>query len=81
MEVVFAQELDRAGLTWDYEPHTFLLADGRRYTPDFRVAEWNVYIEIKGDLKRGADKVAQAQQQGIPVRMLHGWRALREVFV
>jgi hypothetical protein len=77
LELSFAGGLDRLELTWDYEPHTLLLSDGRRYTPDFWVHEWETYVEVKGR-PVGLDKVAIAQQQGIPVRLLQGRHSLAE---
>jgi len=42
-EVAFAHYLDAAGLRWTYEPETFKLADGRRYTPDFYVSSQKTF--------------------------------------
>lgn len=36
-----------------YEPRTFILKDGKRYTPDFYFPEFDKYIEIKGNFKMG----------------------------
>jgi hypothetical protein len=33
----FASRLDQLGLTWEYEPRSFVLSDGRGYLPDFLV--------------------------------------------
>lgn len=46
-EVLFAQFLDLSGIKWQYEPKTFDLGN-TTYTPDFYIAEWDCYIEIKG---------------------------------
>jgi hypoxanthine phosphoribosyltransferase len=46
-----ARLLDFYGVPWEYEPHTFALAeeDGRvtqAFTPDFFLPEQNLYIEV-----------------------------------
>lgn len=41
--------LDGAGLQWEYEPTTFDLGTCH-YTPDFRLTESGIYIEVKGYL-------------------------------
>lgn len=45
-EANFARILNYQNKTWEYEPHTFSLSNGKTYTPDF-ISE-NVYYEIKG---------------------------------
>ena len=49
-EICFARQLDVQELTWFYEPHTLLLSNGHRYTPDFFISESGVYIEVKGSM-------------------------------
>ena len=61
--------LDRNELTWWYEPHVLFLSDGHRYIPDFWVQEWDMYLEVKGWLKR-LDKVVLANQDGYRVRLI-----------
>jgi len=46
-EVAFAYFLTDQGITWEYEPETFVLPNGSAYTPDFWI-EKNHYVEIKG---------------------------------
>lgn len=36
------------GIDLDYEPRTFMLSDGRTYTPDFFIHETGEFIEVKG---------------------------------
>lgn len=47
-EQKFAQHLDRRGLGWAYESHTYILSDGTCYTPDFWIPDWDVLVEVKG---------------------------------
>lgn len=50
-ELRFARWLDSLGVQWMYEPRTFILPDGRGYTPDFLVfvpGRPPVWVEIKG---------------------------------
>lgn len=48
-EVAFARFLDGLGTAWEYEPETFKLSDGSRYTPDFRVhlPSGSLFVEVK----------------------------------
>jgi hypothetical protein len=44
------------GIAWEYEPKTFKLSNGKKYTPDFYLKESDVYVEIKGYDYRGESK-------------------------
>lgn len=52
IEEQFARILDFYGITWEYEPRTFVLEyDGNHqvkeaFTPDFYLPDQNVYIEL-----------------------------------
>lgn len=76
LEVAFAVWLDQQGLAWWYERETFLLSDGRRYTPDFYVQQWGTYVEVKGS-PRGLDKVNLALADGKAVLLLRGWQSIK----
>lgn len=55
-EIHFADWLTEQGKEWAYEPRTFVLPDGRAYTPDF--FSEGIYYEIKGWLNGDdADKI------------------------
>jgi hypothetical protein len=61
-EASFARFLDRVAAWWIYEPETFILEDGRGYTPDFLAiwpdGTWG-YSEIKSPeyhYKKGLEK-------------------------
>lgn len=45
-EILFAEDLNEAGMAWLYEPKRFQLACGKSYTPDFLLD--GVWVEIKG---------------------------------
>ena len=51
-EVECARILDYHGITWEYEPHSFILEqdeDGRvleAFTPDFYLPEQDTYLEV-----------------------------------
>ena len=70
-EARFASALDAVGLIWLYEPAVFRLADGRSYYPDFWVAEWVSYVELKGQ-KWDNGKASRAVSEGRPVRIIYG---------
>lgn len=56
-ELVFVQDfLEASGLVWDYEPKSFQLLDGSKYTPDFYIQDDDVYVEIKGYDKSDSTK-------------------------
>lgn len=76
----FARALDAAELTWSYEPARLLLSDGRTYVPDFWVAEWSSYVEIKAG-HRSLEKAERAVADGHAVRMVQGRAALDAVIV
>ncbi len=52
VELECAKMLDFYGVTWDYEPRTFVLetdAEGRitrAFTPDFYLPEQDLYVEV-----------------------------------
>ena len=78
-ERLFAEHLDRLGLTWSYEPCILLLSDGRHYVPDFWVEDWKTYVEIKGWSGWRTDKIGIAQQDGHPLQLVEGRKALDAV--
>lgn len=45
-EIAMAQSLDAAGIKWA-RPNKFILSDGRAYTPDFYIPEYDVYLDPK----------------------------------
>lgn len=47
-EVEFAKQLDSKNIKFEYEKKSFLLSNGKRYFPDFRLKDSNLLIEIKG---------------------------------
>ena len=59
-EVAWATWLDRAGKAWKYEPKAFLLSTGRRYVPDFFLAEDDCWHEVKG--REPADAMANYEE-------------------
>jgi hypothetical protein len=46
-EVKLARKLDDLGFKWQYEPTTFKIGEGLRYTPDFYLPEVQLYLEVK----------------------------------
>jgi hypothetical protein len=54
-EVKFAQWLDKWGIRWKFEPHSFYIGrgnwNGSNYTPDFYLVAHDLWIEIKGYLR------------------------------
>ena len=46
-EVEIAKFLDNHNISWQYEPKTFKMDNGHRYTPDFFLEDFNIFIEVK----------------------------------
>jgi hypothetical protein len=49
-EVNFATEMDSLDIQWVYEYKSFTLWNGRKYTPDFYLPDFNLLVEIKPSL-------------------------------
>lgn len=47
-EADVARLLDGAHIEWEYEPKSFLLADGTHFMPDFYVPAGRLWIECRG---------------------------------
>lgn len=45
-EVILAQSLSQNNIIWE-RPNKFILSDGRSYTPDFYLPEYDIYIDPK----------------------------------
>jgi len=48
LEARWAVFFDHMGIPWNYEPQGYVLADGRRYLPDFYLPEPATWVEVKG---------------------------------
>lgn len=64
-EARWAVFFDSIGVDWEYEPEGFVLSDGSRYLPDFKVTYFDqgdrnlprtYWFEVKGDLQSITDK-------------------------
>jgi len=81
VEREFARVFDEHGISWEYEPHTFVLerdADGtvrEAFTPDFYLPDFNLYIECtvmrQAHTGRKRRKVQKARERkGVTVELL-----------
>lgn len=61
-EGVFARELDRAGITWLYEPQRFRLS-WCTYLPDFYLPEFDIWVEVKGYMSEEAQRKVDTFRQ------------------
>jgi hypothetical protein len=50
LEARWAVLFDSLNIESIYEPDCFVLSDGKKYTPDFYLPKYNLYIEIKPNL-------------------------------
>ncbi|WP_097082093.1 hypothetical protein [Rhodobacter sp. JA431] len=48
-EARWAVFFDRLGVSFEYEPRQIQLSDGRVYTPDFYIKDFDVFVEVKPD--------------------------------
>lgn len=48
-ELQFVDNLIERHILWKYEYKTFLLSNGHRYTPDFYLPEYTLYVEVKSE--------------------------------
>lgn len=55
LEARWAVFFDHIGLHWVYEPEGFVLDGGVKYLPDFKITDWDAYIEIKPTLPSMAE--------------------------
>jgi len=70
----FAEAMDRRGIEWEYEPRRFDLGEVT-YLPDFYVAEFGAYVEIKGWLDPQSQrriKLFRDQYPEIPLIVVTG---------
>lgn len=47
LEARWAILFDALNLKWVYEPECFILSNNQKYTPDFYIKKYDLYIEIK----------------------------------
>lgn len=72
-EAAFARHLDSLGLKWAYEAHTYILSDGRSYTPDFWIPSLDRYFEVKGYMSDAAAEKLElfiSQYPGIDLQIV-----------
>jgi len=85
-----AEWLTEHEVPWLYEPDTIKLANGRRYTPDFRVGYF-FYIEVKypvqGDAvigsqfyRRDLQSVELLREKGVRVEVVRSIEDLESLF-
>lgn len=53
-EVIVAKWLDKKKIKWEYEKHSFIRPNGKRYIPDFYLPEKKIYLEVKGYFYKGS---------------------------
>lgn len=50
LEARWAILFDALNIEYIYEPECFVLSNGQKYTPDFYIPKYDMYIEIKPNL-------------------------------
>lgn len=72
-ELNFARVLDKLALRWKYESKTFCLKNGQRYTPDFYLIDYKLYVEIKPEYfvtDSVLSKLKEVRKQGKRIGLL-----------
>lgn len=70
-EIMYALFLEAQGVRWQYEPKMFILASGKRYTPDFYLPDTDEWIEIKGVLSETSkQKIEMFTKQGFKLTLV-----------
>ena len=60
---------------WEYEPEVFHLPNGSLYLPDFRLIDWDCWVEVKGQTATKEDRskcMSLGYGTGRPVLLLQG---------
>lgn len=60
-ELIVAKSLDENGIRWN-RPTFFRLSDGRRYTPDFYLLDYNIYLDPKAYRVGYGDNIEKIKQ-------------------
>lgn len=60
-ELKIANELDKNGVMWT-RPESFLLSNGRRYTPDFYLNDYQIFLDPKAYRKGYLENVEKIKQ-------------------
>lgn len=60
-ELKIANELDKNGVVWT-RPKGFVLSNGRRYTPDFYLADYQIFLDPKAYRKGYLENVEKIKQ-------------------
>ena len=70
-EVIFSMVMNKQNIPFQYEPKTFILKKGMRYTPDFFLPNTNEWVETKGFLKPNAvEKMNEFKKQGNNLKLV-----------
>lgn len=71
-EAKFAHLCDQEHILWEFEPRTFQFDNGQRYTPDFYLPEYNIFVEIKPTLfyERAVEKLTKLRESHPNIKLL-----------
>jgi len=70
-EVKFAEILYLRGITFLYEPFTLELTNNKKYTPDFYLPDYRLFVELKGVWTgSGKKKLRMAMYDGVNIRLI-----------
>lgn len=75
LEARWAVFFDALGLSWEYEPEGYVLADNQHYLPDFRIKDCGMFVEVKGERPDDTEVrrcAMLADQTGKATLLVHG---------
>lgn len=65
LEADWAYNLDRYGISWEYEPEAFQLPSGDYYRPDFYLPHLTTWLEVKGPHNERIGKVRELAEAAL----------------
>ena len=57
LEARWAVFFDKAGITYQYEPEGYSLANGNYYLPDFYLPRFDLHVEVKRNTAEGVEEI------------------------
>lgn len=67
-EAEFAQLCDKHSVQWQYEPKTFKLSSGKRYTPDFYLSQYDLWVEIKPEYRLSETEIPTKEFENLQLK-------------
>lgn len=66
-------------INFDWQPKTFMMSNGKTYRPDFYLSDKNVWVEIKGWMRKDAQEKWDWLKAEFPTAELWNQKKLKEI--